>query len=529
MPTKHVCKDTDHISKLAADAGFVHWKTVWDANGGLSSKRSNPNILFKGDKLNPAGDTTTIPDHDPGSKDATTEVFNAFSTASDKLFLRLRILKDDFTALANAKYTLTVDGVVAPCTGTTNGQGQIEKEIPRACTHAALTVSVPAAPAPGGAGTCAESPVTWQLQIGRLNPLMENAPTKFCVSGVQQRLNNLGISTGPVDGINGKLTDAAIRVFQRLFKLGVDGTPGQGETQPKLRDVHDKPDSILGPLSPPNDSQSQKTPDDAIGHVAPDFDDRKVFNTLRLRSAYRLTLNLGSIEELFPHKPDTDEGRMERAQVVGLFYYPLGHKTAKQAFKGINATGTTPAVRGVWEHFKTRILDNADDAAADKELQRLLQEWLVAGGKFPPPTADGATPKDENFAKLRQPGGYTFLASWGNPVLELVNGDSRPPYRGWGWNSKNLYDAESRYYVDNPVMAKIPLVAKVERFDQATCEWKPAEKATVYLQMLDPDPLPAFRPADPVTSQFNRPPLRNTSVGPPAAAAGVPQRRAVEL
>src|SRR6267154_2802872 len=223
MSTKHVCKDADHISKIAADAGFVHWKTVWDENGSLSSKRSNPNILFKGDKLHTTGDTVTVPDHDPGKNDAATEVFNAFTIAGDKLFLRLRILKDDFTAMANASYTLTVDGVVAPFTGKTNGQGQIEKEIPRVCTHATLTVSVPAAPAPGGAGTCAESPVTWQLQVGRLNPLMENAPTKFCVSGVQQRLNNLGISTGPVDGINGKLTGAAIRVFQRLFKLEVDG------------------------------------------------------------------------------------------------------------------------------------------------------------------------------------------------------------------------------------------------------------------------------------------------------------------
>lgn len=49
--TKHVCTDTDHISKLAADGGFAHWKTVWDNNGSLSAKRANPNILFKGDKL----------------------------------------------------------------------------------------------------------------------------------------------------------------------------------------------------------------------------------------------------------------------------------------------------------------------------------------------------------------------------------------------------------------------------------------------------------------------------------------------
>ena len=515
--TKHVCTGSDHISKLAADGGFAHWKTVWDNNGTLSAKRSNPNILFKGDKLTPAGDTVKIPDLDPGSKGANTEIFNSFSTGTDKLFLRLRILKDDFSALANAKYTLTIPGVADPLTGTTNGQGQIEKEISRSATQAKLTVSTPAAS--GSDGTCAESPVTWQLQIGRLNPIMENAPDQWCISGVQQRLNNLGISTGPVDGIKGKLTDAAIRVFQRLFKLSVDGAPGQGETQPKLVDAHDKPDSILGPLAPPNDSQSQATPDDAIGHVAPDFDDRKVFNTLRLRSSYRLSLRLGSIEELFPHAPDTPEGRMERLQVVGMFYYPLGHNKALQAFNGLAAAGGAPPVRGLWEHFKTRVLDKADDAAADKEIQRLLTEWVVVGGTLPTAAKDPTAPAETNFTKLHLPGAHSLLASWRTGPKLNLNRDTSAPYSNWTLSATH-FDVESRFFDDNPVLRRLPLVAKVERFDQATCQWKVAEKATVFFQLVDPYPLPAFRPADPVNTQFNRPPFRKTSLGPPVAGAG---------
>src|SRR6266545_4719106 len=89
---------------------------------------------------------------------------------------------------------------------------------------------------------------------------------------------------------------------------------------------------------------------DYIGHVAPDFRDRKHFNSLVVRPQYRLSLRLGELEELFPHKADTPEGRMERMQVVGLFYYPLGHARAREAFDGmplqpaVPATATAPAL-----------------------------------------------------------------------------------------------------------------------------------------------------------------------------------------
>lgn len=517
MARNHTCQDSDHISKLAADGGFAHWRTVWDENGSLSSRRSNPNLLFKGDRTHPQGDTVRIPDLDPGSADAATEAHHPFTTGSDKLFLRLRILKDDFTALANAHYTLTVAGAVAPFTGNTNGQGQLEHEIPRAATSGTLTVRA-SAPASGGGGVTAEAPITWQLQIGRLNPIMEAAPNTWCISGVQQRLNNLGISTGPIDGIKGPLTEAAIRVFQRIFDLSVDGKPGQGETQPKLRDAHDKPDSVLGPKPVPNDSQRQATPDDAIGHVAPDFDDRRVFNTLRLRSTYRLTLRLGSIEDLFPHAPDTAEGRMERLQVLGMFYFPLRHREAGNAFNGRAAAGGNPAVRGVWEYFKTRILDAADDAAADTEVQRLLREWVVNGGALPPAADEGTAPANANFAKLHQPGGHALLVSWRDPALNL-NRDPRAPYNNWTLG-RTHYEVESRFREENRTLGRVPLIARVERFDQSTAEWQPAPDATVYFQLLDPYPLPAFVATDPVNTQFNRPPLRDSSLGPPVAAAG---------
>ena len=57
----HVCKNNDHISKIAADNGFKSWHTIWDANKD-SVKRVDPNLLFKGGRLATGGDNLKIPD-----------------------------------------------------------------------------------------------------------------------------------------------------------------------------------------------------------------------------------------------------------------------------------------------------------------------------------------------------------------------------------------------------------------------------------------------------------------------------------
>lgn len=260
MPRNHRCSDSDHISKISADNGFASWQTVWNANGSLRSRRNNPNLLFKGDRFS-QGDLVRIPDPEVGSGSGSSGSTLSFELTGETLFLRMRILKDDFTAAADAAYTLAVEGAPAPFTGRTDGNGQFEIEIPRSAQRGELIVRVRAADSePAGSSSGSSSgvivsqpvrgdvPVTWQLKIGALNPVMENAPDRWCIAGVQQRLNNLCLNTGPVDGIRGPNTKAAIKAFQELFGLNPDGKPGQMETQPKLVDVHDKPDSILGPV-----------------------------------------------------------------------------------------------------------------------------------------------------------------------------------------------------------------------------------------------------------------------------------------
>lgn len=82
--------------------------------------------------------------------------------------------------------------------------------------------------------------VVFYLDIGRLDPIQEKAPDEKCVSGIQQRLNNLGFDSGQVDGFFGSNTESAIKRFQRRFKLKITGQP-DAETQKALYDYHDQP------------------------------------------------------------------------------------------------------------------------------------------------------------------------------------------------------------------------------------------------------------------------------------------------
>ncbi|GMV25408.1 MAG: hypothetical protein AMXMBFR58_14390 [Phycisphaerae bacterium] len=260
-----------------------------------------------------------------------------------------------------------------------------------------------------------------------------------------------------------------------------------------------------------------------IGHVAPSFPSEELWNTLVIRPAYRLSLRLGEFDPLFPDEPNTERGRMARLQALGLFYWPLDHTKATQAFRGIPGVAANPgtgaqavdAFKGAWEYFWRDILKEANDSNADTKLAEMLEERILA--QLPPPPEDPMRPTRDNFAKIRIPGGYTILKSWMSNFL-LVNDDPAYPHS----LGDDQYALETKFRDANKPIGKIPLVALVEKLDPYTLEWKPAKDCYVYFQAVEPEPLPAFDTTLDVNAptQFNRPPLRESTLGPPAATSG---------
>jgi hypothetical protein len=250
----HTAKNEDHISVIASKFGIQSWETLWNKNKDKLN-RASPNMLFKGNKLSVGGDRLDIPTKSEEKESGQTGVFNKFKLKQGELFLRMRILKEGFLPLAGASYELTLDGTGGTFKGKTDANGQFKHPIPPTTTKATLTVRAKAedtnpppasgaAPAAGGDDTLhGDVPITWDLRIGALSPVCENAPDQYCVPGVQQRLNNLNINTALIDGINGPNTSAAITSFQEIAeikdKVAQPGVSDKSPTQEKLRKVHD--------------------------------------------------------------------------------------------------------------------------------------------------------------------------------------------------------------------------------------------------------------------------------------------------
>ena len=71
-------------------------------------------------------------------------------------------------------------------------------------------------------------PATWEKldDADRSDPLLGEGSTGVAVRGLQRRLIAAGFGIDDVDGRFGAQTQAAVRAFQELHELGVDGNVG---------------------------------------------------------------------------------------------------------------------------------------------------------------------------------------------------------------------------------------------------------------------------------------------------------------
>ena len=205
----HVVREGECMSSLAAQKGLLVAQIFeHPANAQLSTVRGDPNILLPGDRV-------TIPQFATKDVDRSTEQRNKFVLVGEPVFLRIQVMDRD-QPVGGQPFTLVVGGVTIQ--DITQPDGTIETRIPPDATTGILRV-----------GTGADL-IQMKLKLGALSPVAS-------AKGVQQRLQNLGFDCGPIDGIVGPRTRAAVRNFQAKFGLPPDGILGP-QTRTLLKEKH---------------------------------------------------------------------------------------------------------------------------------------------------------------------------------------------------------------------------------------------------------------------------------------------------
>ena len=207
---QYIVQPGDCLSSIAQKHGFGNWRIIYNDpnNADFRLTRPNPNLIY-------ADDILFIPDKKPKEIEIPTASSSVFIVNLVRTHLRLRIVNLNDEPRGGLAYKLRVGSLQKE--GTTSADGMIDEEIPADVTSGALEI--------------ASIGVSKSLQIGHLDPI-------DTISGIQGRLKNLGYDCGPIDGIKGRKTTAAIRAFQRdNSPLEVDGICGP-KTKAILTDRH---------------------------------------------------------------------------------------------------------------------------------------------------------------------------------------------------------------------------------------------------------------------------------------------------
>lgn len=212
MPIPHAVVQGDSVASLAELYGLAPEK-IWDdpENKALRELRVDGNILFPGDVI-------FIPDKEPRLEKCETTKLHMFQLLNTPSVLRLQIY-DVHKPRANQDYTISLDTAPQPKAGKTDDKGILRENV----NPASKT------------GTIFIGPDQQEIQIfiGHLNPLKE-------LSGVQQRLGNLGFPSGPPATEETGDLKSAIARFQKEHGKDPTGKLDDGLRQ-LLGTIHDKP------------------------------------------------------------------------------------------------------------------------------------------------------------------------------------------------------------------------------------------------------------------------------------------------
>lgn len=217
MSVSYTVRSGDCLSSIAAANGYSSWRTIYDApeNEEFRRLRPDPNLIYP-------GDVVVLPERNEATDDnAPTENRHRYKVSRPGVVLRIVVRDSLGKVIPGKKFVVRTEGR-EPVSGVTGNDGMVEARIDPSAHSGTLEVWMDAS---------AEKPsYKWPLRLGALDPIEK-------ISGIQARLNNLGFKPGPIDGIQGPLTTAAIKAFQKAFSLQVDGIVGP-QTRGKLKELH---------------------------------------------------------------------------------------------------------------------------------------------------------------------------------------------------------------------------------------------------------------------------------------------------
>ncbi len=195
--TRHLVKQGECIESIAFKHGF-HWRTIWEDPGNAQLNRTcmTPNILKPGDEV-------YIPQKRTKSESCLTEQRHRFKLKGVPSKVQLRLVDAAGNLRTGLSYKLEVqDGPTYQ--GKIPEDGWIKHSIPPEAKAAKLEL------------VAEEFTEEYVLQLGGLDPIYE-------LTGVQQRLQNLGYSLSDPAGVFGPATEAALRNFQAAHGLIASG------------------------------------------------------------------------------------------------------------------------------------------------------------------------------------------------------------------------------------------------------------------------------------------------------------------
>jgi hypothetical protein len=191
----------DCILSLAAEHGH-HPDTIWDASANKAlhapEGRGQREIIA-------AGSSVSVPDRAKRQETRPPEVCHKFRALNTPVEFVVRFL-DAGTPRAGLGYILVVDTLRRE--GMTDNDGILREPIPPQATLARVRLGD------------ADSGEDYCFKLGFLAPA-------HTIAGAQARLTNLGFKCGPIDGVMGPQTRAALRKFQTARQIPVTGEPDQ--------------------------------------------------------------------------------------------------------------------------------------------------------------------------------------------------------------------------------------------------------------------------------------------------------------